>query len=128
LRNRNGLRFEVRGWGFEVQGLGYGVQGSSDEGALLKIRSVIWHDYIKEKLLLKHDVEFWEVEEVLENKPKFLFREKGRIQGEDVYNALGVTDAGRYLSVYFVYKKTQDAFIISARNMTDKERRRYGKK
>jgi len=29
---------------------------------------------------------------------------RGHVDGEDVYLALGQTDAGRYLSVFFVYK------------------------
>lgn len=35
------------------------------------------------------------MEEVLGNKPKFRFVEKGDRQGEDVYLALGRTGAGR---------------------------------
>lgn len=48
--------------------------------------------------------------------------------GEHLYLALGITDSGRYLSVYFVYKKNKKALIVTARNMTVKERRRYAKK
>jgi uncharacterized DUF497 family protein len=39
--------------------------------------------------------------------------------------ALGQTDAGRYLSVFFVYKKTHDAIPISVRDMDDDERDDY---
>jgi len=41
---------------------------------------------------------------------------------------LGQTDAGRYLIVFFVYKKKGQALILSARDMTDVERDRYEKK
>ena len=54
--------------------------------------------------------------------------EKGHRRGENVYSALGQTGAGRYLIVFFVRKKTQQALIVSARDMTDSERRRYEKK
>ena len=69
-----------------------------------------------------------EVEEVLDNEPKIRFMEKGVRKGEDVYLALGQTDAGRYLAVMFIYKKTKEALILSARNMANKERRKYEKK
>jgi len=66
---------------------------------------------------------------VLLNKPRIRFAEKGFVENEDVYAALGRTYAGRYLAVFFVYKPaTATAIIISARNMTPKERKRYGKK
>jgi hypothetical protein len=69
-----------------------------------------------------------EVEETLNNKPKFRFVEKGERKGEDVYMALGRTDSGRHLSILFIHKRTKQALILSARDMADKERRRYGKK
>ena len=40
----------------------------------------------------------------------------------------GQTGAGRYVIVFFVRKKTQQALIVSARGMTDSERKRYEKK
>ena len=89
---------------------------------------MIWLRDIVDKLAFKHHVETDEVEEVLNGKPKFRFVEKGERKGEDVYLALGQTDAGRYLSVLFIYKKTREALILSARDMARKERRRYGRK
>lgn len=41
---------------------------------------------------------------------------------------MGQTDAGRYLVTYFVPKMTGEALIVSARDMTDKEKKSYGKK
>jgi uncharacterized DUF497 family protein len=69
-----------------------------------------------------------EVEEVLANTNQFRFLEKGERRGEDVYIALGQSDAGRYLTVLFIYKKTREALILSARDMAAKERKQYGKK
>ena len=65
---------------------------------------------------------------MLEKTPKIRFVEKGEREGEDVYLALGQTDAGRFLSVLFIYKLTQAALIVSARDMANKERKQYGKK
>ncbi len=49
------------------------------------------------------------------------------IPGEDVYAAFGKTDRGRLLSIFFVYAKDKRAIIVSARDMTDKEVRKYVK-
>jgi uncharacterized DUF497 family protein len=94
----------------------------------MKIEGVIWLRDIVDKLAFKHHVEPDEVEQVLNNRPKIRFVEKGRRKGEEVYMALGQTDAGRYLTVLFIYKRTKEALILSARDMADKERRQYGKK
>ena len=53
----------------------------------MRIEEIIWLDAIIEKLAVKHRVEPDEVEEVLGNKPKFRFMEKGDRKGEDVYLA-----------------------------------------
>jgi len=61
----------------------------------MKIEGVVWIREVVDKLDFKHQVETDEVEEVLRNKPKFRFMEKGEQKGENVYLALGQTDAGR---------------------------------
>ncbi len=94
----------------------------------MKIEGVIWLRDIADKLEFKHNVTTEEVEETLNNKPKFRFVEKGERKGEDLYMALGRTDSGRHLSILFVYKRTKEALILSARDMADKERKQYGKK
>lgn len=94
----------------------------------MRIEEIIWLDAIIEKLAVKHRVEADEVETVLRNKPKFRFVEKGDRQEEDVYLALGQTDAGRYLAVLFIYKPSAQTLILSARNMADKERKLYDRK
>jgi len=92
------------------------------------IKSVIWWRYVVDKLAFKHHVETDEVEEVFDGKPKFRFVEKGEREDEDVYLALGRSDAGRYLAVLLIYKKTKEALVLSARDMAEKERRQYAKK
>jgi hypothetical protein len=94
----------------------------------LKITGLIWLEDIVEKLWWKHHVGQEEVRQVLAGRPRFVFVEKGHRPGEDVYAALGRTEAGRYLVIFFVYKKDRRVLILSARDMTDSERRRYGRK
>ena len=93
----------------------------------MKISDIIWLPQIVEKLAQRHNVNRREVREVLDSTRHFRFAEKGHESGEDVYSALGQTEAGRYLAVYFIYKKGKQALVLSARDMTTKERRRYGK-
>jgi uncharacterized DUF497 family protein len=94
----------------------------------VRIEAIIWLDAIIEKLAVKHRVDPDEVEEVLRGRPKFRFVEKGDRKGEDVYLALGRTDAGRYLAVLFIYKPSAQALVLSARDMADKERKLYARK
>lgn len=68
-----------------------------------------------------------EVYEVFENQPKFQKVENGDIEGEDLYGAYGQPGAGRHLAVFFIYKLSHDALVISARDMNKSERRRYAK-
>jgi uncharacterized DUF497 family protein len=70
-----------------------------------------------------------EARQVLLSKPRVRFAEKGHIENNDVYAAFGQTFSGRYVVVFFVYKPdTATAIIISARAMSMKERRAYGRK
>jgi len=41
---------------------------------------------------------------------------------------LGRTEAGRYLAVFFIHKRTGAALILSARDMDRKERKIYAAK
>lgn len=94
----------------------------------MNIEGIIWLTNIIDKLAVKHHVETYEVEEVLESKPRFRFVENGDRKGENVYMALGRSEAGRYLTVLFIYKMTKEALILSARNMAKKERKMYDRK
>lgn len=83
---------------------------------------------IEEKLWDKHSVSREEVEQILENDPRFRLAEKGHVHREDLYRAIGQTESGRYLMVLFIYKSDQSALVISARDLTAKERKQYAKK
>ncbi len=95
----------------------------------MQIDSVICLEHIEEKLESKHGVTCREACQVLLNNPRIRYAEKGHTEGDDVYVAFGQTFSGRYLSVFFIYKSAvKTAIIISARDMTDKERKTYGRK
>ena len=82
----------------------------------------------EEKLESKHNVRSHEVFEVIRNQPRIRFSARGKVPGEDVYAAYGQTEGGRYLTVFFIYKLSRTALVISARDMDQKERKRYGRK
>ncbi len=93
-----------------------------------QIENIIWLPHIVDKLAWKHHVEPTEVEKVLFHKfRKPLYRkvQKGHIPGENLYAALGQTEAGRFLIVFFVYKITHETLLISARDMSKQEKRQY---
>jgi uncharacterized DUF497 family protein len=94
----------------------------------LKIAGIIWLRSVINKLAQKHQVDQTEVEQVFHNRPRFRRVARGDVAGEDLYSAMGQTDAGRYLIVFFIYKRSHEALVISARDVSPKERRRYGKK
>jgi len=94
----------------------------------MKVDGIIWLRSVMDKLQWKHHVTTDEVDEVFRDSPRYRFLERGNVDGEDLYSALGRTDAGRYLTVYFLRKATGEALIISARDMTKRERKLYGKK
>ena len=93
----------------------------------VNIDGFIWLEDIVEKLWRKHHVDENEVEQVFDNSPHIRFVENGYREGENVYAALGQTNGGRYLIVFFVYKSSKQALIVSARDMTISERRQYGR-
>jgi|TARA_B100000315_G_C14527863_1_gene564713 hypothetical protein len=91
----------------------------------LRLNSIIWKNSFAEKIAEKHDVETYEVDEVLFSKPLVRFVQKGRVKGENLYVAYGQTDEGRYLTVFFIHKQGNVALPISARDITSSERRYY---
>ena len=91
----------------------------------MRLYEVIWKEVFVDKLEHKHRVMPDEVEQVLFSKPFIRRAEKGRVQGEDMYVAYGQTAAGRYLVVFFILKYQMAALPISARDMTQAERRYY---
>ena len=94
----------------------------------MNITGIVWLQEIVEKINSKHHVEMREVREILTTSSHFRFVERGYRPGENVYAAMGQTHAGRYLVVFFIHKRNHQALILSARDMTDSERKRYEKR
>jgi hypothetical protein len=91
----------------------------------MRLFEVIWKEQFVEKLFFKHGVTTDEVEQVLFAYPHVRKAQKGSVKGEDVYVAYGQTESGRYLVVFFIRKNQTSALPISARDMTESERRYY---
>jgi uncharacterized DUF497 family protein len=94
----------------------------------VKINGILWLEDIVEKIARKHNVRDYEIVEVLQENPYFRFVEKGYQRDEDLYAALGRTNSGRYMIIFFIYKTDKNALIVSARDMTKTERRKYERK
>ena len=94
----------------------------------MNIKGFVWFTDIIDKLEVKHGLTRVEVENIFTQRPLFSKIQKGRIKGENLYRVLGQTESGRYIVGFFVYKTTHQALVISARDMTDKEKKYYAKK
>lgn len=94
----------------------------------MRIKRIVWIDKFVDKIETRHHITTSEVEEVLHGERRVQRIAKGDVDGEDVYLALGRTDAGRYLAVFFILKARLDVLPISARDMDGAERKRYGRK
>ncbi len=89
----------------------------------MRVREIIWLKQFSEKIEQKHGVIEHEVEEVFMKQPPVRRIKRGNIEGEDLYRAVGQTDAGRYLAIFFIYKGRERALVISARDAHTKELR-----
>ncbi|KCZ70508.1 hypothetical protein ANME2D_02528 [Candidatus Methanoperedens nitroreducens] len=92
------------------------------------IKEILWIEKFVSKIRQKHNIAIEEVEEALNSNALFRRVKRGRVSGEDVYVAYGQTRDGRYLFIVFIYKSSNTALIISARDMTFKERKYYNAK
>jgi len=95
---------------------------------MLFIDDIIWLDNIVDKLAWKLQVLTSEVEDVLTGNCRVFRKEIGKVEGEHLYNALGRTQGGKHLSVFFIRKLSNKALIVTARDMNKAERKRYEKK
>jgi len=95
----------------------------------MHIEAVDCSDDVEEKLDKKHSVSLREVRQLFLSRPRIRFIDYGHTPDENVYSALGQTFGGRYLAVFFIYKPTSRlAWILTARDMSPKERKSYGRK
>jgi len=86
-------------------------------------RYFLWPTGVPEKLESKHGVTEDEVEEAF-----FAQFAKVRRQRAARHYLLSQTDSGRYLIVWFDWSPPDTAIIVSARDMTTKERRLFRRK
>lgn len=88
----------------------------------MKIHEFVWPDERIEHIAL-HGITPEEVEEVCFGKPLIL---KAKSEGENpVYYVLGQTEAGRYLFCVIIQFPDGKDYPVTAREMTDKEKRRF---
>lgn len=91
----------------------------------MRIRQIIWP---QERIdhIARHGVTPQEVEEVCFGKPLVL---RAKSEGDNpVYYVLGQTTAGRYLFCVIIQFPDGNGYPVTAREMTDKEKRRYRKR
>jgi len=86
-----------------------------------------WDEGNLDKNLVKHNVENWECEQIFFNEPLIVLDDPGHSRSERRWAAFGRTDAGRLLVVIFT-KRGDLLRIISARDMSKKERKFYEEK
>ena len=85
----------------------------------MTIKEVAWDD---DTILhiARHGVDPQEVEKVCFGNKALIFKGRGK-----TYYALGQTDAGRYLAVIFRYLGQNRTKIITARAMSESEKKYY---
>lgn len=77
---------------------------------------------ILEKIETKHGVNWMEIEELFQGEIKLYLTHRKDQYGEKRYLALGQTKGGRYLAAFFVAIPPDQAKIITARDMDQKEK------
>lgn len=90
-----------------------------------RIRGIIYPREVEEKNFRKHSVTREQVRQLFRASPLFWYQEKGRRRGEDLYCAAGQLTSGRHLIAFFVHKNSGAALVLSVRDMTEAERKRY---
>jgi len=86
-----------------------------------------WDKHNKDKNWEKHKVNFQECEQVFFNRPLKTLYDKKHSQKEERFVGLGKTDKKRRLVIVFTIRNKKIR-AISARNMSQKERRLYEQK
>lgn len=90
-------------------------------GYALRLDELVWDEW-NEEHIARHGVDPEEVEQAVFD-PSAMFL---RTRGEDPrYLVLGLTDAGRYLFVVVESMGRARGYAITARDMTDGEKRRF---
>jgi uncharacterized DUF497 family protein len=104
----------------------FGIKIKKD--SILWLKEIIWLDKFAIKIRKKHNITIEEVEEALFFNAFFRRVKRGKVKGDDVYIGYSKTNAGRYLLIVFIYKGPMIGLVISARDMTARERKYYNAK
>src|SRR3989344_2518396 len=91
---------------------------------LNKLHGFDWDEANIKKNQAKHNVEYRECEEIFRNNPLVFIEDKQHSQAENRWGALGKTNNGRRLAVYFTIRADKIR-IISARDQGKKDRLAY---
>ena len=90
-----------------------------------KLEGFEWDVGNERKSVTKHSVTNLESEEIFFNKPLVVSVDSKHSIYESRHYALGQTHQGRLLFVSFTIRKKKFVRVISARDMSKKERRQY---
>ncbi len=89
------------------------------------ISRLIIEDFIEEKIWQKHRVRRYEVEEALTHRQAIRLRHK---RDPVRIVVVGATHAGRLVKVILEFQGKGRYFLVTAMDLTPKEKRQYGKK
>jgi hypothetical protein len=82
---------------------------------------LLWDEETIEHIWERHHLRIEEVDEAFHD-PEALIHHTGKYGRQVVY---GKTGGGRYLIIIVEFKSRQSALLVTARQMTDSEKRRY---
>lgn len=88
----------------------------------MKIEELVWDEW-NEDHIARHGISQREVEEAVFDKASVFFRTRSAEARR--YAALGLSEAGRYLFIVLEPQAGNKAYVVTARDMTDAEKRRY---
>jgi uncharacterized DUF497 family protein len=86
-----------------------------------------WDKANEDKNFYRHNVTWWECEEVFFNQPLYVYLDEQHSLTEERFYALGKTNGARLLFIVFTRRKAKIR-VISARDMHKKERKVYFEK
>ena len=93
----------------------------------MRITGIVWLRSVVDKLLWKHNVTTDEAEQVFSGSPRFASLRPATLTVKTRMRRSARPKPATTV-VFFVHKTTGDAMVISAREMTKKERKAYAKK
>ena len=96
----------------------------ADYKQLLNCSGFEWDNYNADKIWSKHQVTPSECEQIFFNLPLIIADDEKHSKKEKRYYALGHTDINRLLFIAFTIRR-DNIRVISARNMSPKERKVY---